>query len=87
MTPLDVVSWSLCIRLVRILGDVCLRRSGCEACFSSDLSSLQVALMGVVPSVIAALDAHRSDEDAVSSGLRLLSDLAKQAENQVSLLS
>ena len=44
---------------------------------------VQVPLMGMLPSAIAALDACRQDADVAKRGLRFLAGLAETAGNQV----
>ncbi len=46
---------------------------------------IQVPLMEVVPSVVAALDANPGDATVACSGLDFLDCLAKTEENQVAL--
>ena len=49
----------------------------------ASLHGVQVPLMGVVSSVVTALDVNRDDDDVAYQGLTLLSYLAMKAENQV----
>lgn len=44
---------------------------------------VQVPLMGMLPSAIAALDACRQDADVAKRGLRFLAGLGETAGNQV----
>jgi hypothetical protein len=46
---------------------------------------VQAALMGVVSSAVAALDANRGIAEVVSAGLCFLQNLAMAPENQVTL--
>ncbi len=41
--------------------------------------------MGVVPSAVAALDAHRGSAEVAECGLRFLQKLASAAKNKVML--
>jgi hypothetical protein len=59
-------------------------------CGLNDLSCVcahcvQVALMGVVSSAVAALDANRGIPEVASAGLAFLLNLAMAPENQVTL--
>ncbi len=46
---------------------------------------IQVPLMELVPSVVAALDANLGDAAVASSGFSFLNSLAETEENQVAL--
>ena len=47
------------------------------------LNGVQVALMGAVPSAVAAVDAHRRIAEVARAGLGFLQNLASAPENQV----
>ncbi len=46
---------------------------------------VQVALMAAVPTVVAALDANRAEDEVAMHGLAFLDSLAENLENTVRL--